>query len=82
LDTVEVSKIGSNTPRPVVLDYTNIKPFLDCFVINCFPRTNPASEEQYRSDPTPLKYTGVVISTAEEFYSFTVFISELEKNIA
>lgn len=77
-----MSKIVYNPPRLVVLDYTNIKPFLECFVINCFPRTNPASEEQYWFDPTPLKYTGIVISAADDYYSFAVFISELEKVIA
>lgn len=53
--------------------------FLVMLCHKSFPRMNPASEEQYWFDPAPLKYTGIVISTAEEFYSFAVFISELEK---
>lgn len=58
------------------------KAFLGMLCYNCFPRTNPASEEQYWFDPTPLKYTGIVISAADDYYSFAVFISELEKVIA
>lgn len=57
------------------------KVFLGMLCLNCFPRTSPASEEQCWFDPTPVKYTGIVISTAE-YYSFAVFISELEKVIA
>lgn len=57
------------------------KVFLGMLCLNCFPRKSPASEEQCWFDPTPVKYTGIVISIAE-YYSFAVFISELEKVIA
>lgn len=72
---IQPSQIGGVRPH-------RHKVFLVMLCYKSFPRTNSASEEQFWFDPAPLKHTGIVISTAEEYYSFAVFISELEKVIA